>query len=181
MDLNWKLNKTEHIVQDEWIDFRKESFILPDGKEFSPFYNYSRRNFVVIIARTKDDKYITVKQFRHGLKKVTTEFCAGGIEGSEHESALLAAKRELEEETGYISDKWKHIYTIPSNPTIADNYAILYYADNCEKACDQHLDSTEFLEVKECTEDEINDLIKNNKFVQPIHLMGWLMVKKGVL
>ena len=31
------------------------------------------------------------------------------------------------------------------------------------------------------TEDEINDLIKNNEFVQPIHLMGWLMVKKGVL
>ena len=100
MDLNWKLNKTEHIVQDEWIDFRKESFILPDGKEFSPFYNYSRRNFVVIIARTKEGKYITVRQFRHGLKKITTEFCAGGIEGNEHESALLAAKRELQEETG---------------------------------------------------------------------------------
>ena len=31
------------------------------------------------------------------------------------------------------------------------------------------------------TEDEINDLIKNNEFVQPIHLMGWLMLKKGVL
>ena len=31
------------------------------------------------------------------------------------------------------------------------------------------------------TIDEINDLIKNNEFVQPIHLMGWLMVKKGVL
>ena len=99
MDLNWKLNKTEHIVQDEWIDFRKESFILPDGKEFSPFYNYSRRNFVVIIARTKEDKYITVRQFRYGLKSVTTEFCAGGIEGDEKDSALLAAKRELQEET----------------------------------------------------------------------------------
>ena len=44
----------------------------------------------------------------------------------------------------------------------------------------QVFDSTEFLEVKEYTEDEINDLIKNNEFVQPIHLMGWLMVKKGV-
>ena len=89
MDLNWKLNKTEHIVQDEWIDFRKESFILPDGNEFSPFYNYSRRNFVVIIARTKEGKYITVRQFRHGLKSVTTEFCAGGIEGDEKDSAYL--------------------------------------------------------------------------------------------
>lgn len=28
MDLNWKLNKTEHIVQDEWIDFRKESLFF---------------------------------------------------------------------------------------------------------------------------------------------------------
>ena len=65
--------------------------------------------------------------------------------------------------------------------TIADNYAYLYYADDCEKVSKQHLDSTEFLEVKEYTEDEINDLIKNNEFVQPIHLMGWLMVKKGVL
>ena len=97
------------------------------------------------------------------------------------ESAAEGAMRELEEETGYVSNDWKHIYTIPSNPTIADNYAFLYYADNCEKVSNQHLDSTEFLEVKEYTEDEIDDLIKNNEFVQPIHLMGWLMVKKGVL
>lgn len=122
--------------------FCKESFILPDGKEFSPFYNYSRRNFVVIIARTKDDKYITVRQFRHGLKKVTTEFCAGGIEGSEHESALLAAKRELQEETGYVSDHWKHIYTIPSNPTIADNLCVFILCQMIVKKYRiRHLDS----------------------------------------
>ncbi len=53
MDLNWKLNKTEHIVQDEWIDFRKESFYSSRRKGILPFYNYSRRNFVVIIAKNK--------------------------------------------------------------------------------------------------------------------------------
>ena len=132
---------------------------------------------------------ITERKAREGFNPLTKEKIQ--IEASKSvkfkvakalkDSALLAAKRELEEETGYVSNDWKHIYTIPSNPTIADNYAFLYYADDCEKICDQHLDSTEFIEVKEYTEDEINDLIKNNEFVQPIHLMGWLMVKKGVL
>ena len=39
------------------------------------------------------------------------------------EDALICAKRELEEETGYVSDKWTHLITIPSNATVADNYA----------------------------------------------------------
>ena len=152
----------------------------------SHLFFQTERNLVLSITIQEEtllwlSQDITVRQFRHGLKSVTTEFCAGGIEGDEKDSALLAAKRELQEETGYVSDHWKHIYTIPSNPTIADNYAYLYYADDCEKVSKQHLDSTEFLEVKEYTEDEINDLIKNNEFVQSIHLMGWLMVKKGVL
>ena len=66
MKLEWKLKNTEHIVQDEWIDFRKEEYILPDNKEFGPFYNYSRRDYVVIVAKTKDNQYICVKQYRHG-------------------------------------------------------------------------------------------------------------------
>ena len=39
----------------------------------------------------------------------------------------------------------------------------------------------EFYATSDLSEDEIDDLIKNNEFVQPIHLMGWLMVKKGLL
>ena len=39
----------------------------------------------------------------------------------------------------------------------------------------------EFYATSDLSEDEIDDLIKNNEFVQPIHLIGWLMVKKGLL
>ena len=180
MNLNWKLKKTEHIIQDEWIDFRKEEYTLPDGKNFGPFYNYSRRNYVVIVARTMDNTYLCVKQYRHGIKKVTTEFCAGGIETKDTESALDAAKRELKEETGYESNLWKHLITVPSNATIADNYGYIFYADQCKKVSDLHLDSTEFLEVKEYTKEEIQDLIKTNNFEQAIHIMAWLMVENGV-
>ena len=115
-NLKWERVKTEHIVKDEWIDFRRVAYKLPDGNVFSPFYNYSRRNYVIVVASDEQGKFLCVKQFRHGIEKVTTEFPAGGIERSgkqeyadgeedktSAEDALVAAKRELIEETGYES------------------------------------------------------------------------------
>ena len=80
-DLAWEEIKTEHIVKDEWIDFRKSAYRFPDGSVFEPFYNYSRRNYVVIVASDTEGRFICVRQFRQGIKEVTTEFPAGGLEG----------------------------------------------------------------------------------------------------
>ncbi len=185
-DLMWEEVSTEHIVQDEWIDFRKTSFRFPDGKIFEPFYTYSRRDYVVIVASDADGNYICVKQFRQGIREVTTEFPAGGIErkdGKEYgardsasvENALAAAKRELQEETGYISDDWSSIITIPSNATIADNYAYIFEAKNCKKTSDQSLDEMEFLNVELISADEIKKMISEGNFKQAVHIMAWLM------
>ena len=68
--LEWEEIKSEHIVKDEWIDFRRSSFRLPDGSVFEPFYTYSRRDYVVIVARDAEGKFLCVRQFRQGIKKV---------------------------------------------------------------------------------------------------------------
>ena len=184
-DLMWEEVSTEHIVQDEWIDFRRQAFRFPDGNIFEPYYTYSRRDYVVIVASDEDGKYICVKQFRQGIKEVTTEFPAGGIErkdgkqygahDSSEEDALVAAKRELKEETGYISDEWRHLITIPSNATIADNLAHIYVARNCRKVSDQELDDMEFLNVEKYSADQIEEMISDGNFKQAVHVMAWLM------
>ena len=43
-DLAWEEVEVEHIVQDEWIDFRRSAYRLPDGSVFEPYYSYSRRD-----------------------------------------------------------------------------------------------------------------------------------------
>lgn len=187
-ELKWEALKVEHIVQDEWIDFRRVKYRLPDGSEFEPYYNYSRRSFVIIAARDEEGNYICVRQYRHGIGQVTTEFSAGGIErsddkeygsqGEEAEDALLAAKRELQEETGYVSDEWTHLLTIPANPTIADNYAHIYLADHCRKVSGQNLDDTEFLNAFLLKKEELDALIAENKFQQPTHLLAYLLAEK---
>lgn len=117
--LRWETVRTEHVVKDEWIDFRRMAYRLPDGVISEPFYNYSRRSYVVIAAKDAEGRYLVVRQFRHGIGKVTTEFPAGGIEtkgeteyGEPAEKPLEAAKRELLEETGCVSDKWTHLVTV---------------------------------------------------------------------
>ena len=116
-----------------------------------------------------------MRQFRQGLRRITTEFCAGGIEqkdsGREHtDAALIAAKRELLEETGYTSEHWRHLLTLPANPTMADNYAYLFAADDCICSAEQELDETEFLERLTCTPEELDQLVRDGEFVQGLHL-----------
>ncbi|MCR5418522.1 MAG: NUDIX hydrolase [Lachnospiraceae bacterium] len=188
--LAWEQVSCEHLVQDEWIDFRRTAYKLPDGSVFSPFYSYSRRDFVVIVAIDTQGRLICVKQYRQGLGEVTTEFCAGGIERDSDigyrrgkddetsaEAALDAAKRELREETGYVSDDWTHLLTEPANATLADNYAHIFLARGCKKQTSQELDDTEFLNVLLLTPEEVEELIRTGGFQQAIHVLAWFMAK----
>ena len=189
-DLIWEEVSTEHIVQDEWIDFRKTAFRFPDGNIFEPFYTYSRRDYVVIVASDDEGNYLCVRQFRQGIREVTTEFPAGGIERADgkqygeramtsSEDALAAAKRELSEETGYESEEWTHLITIPSNATIADNLAHIYLARNCKKKSGQNLDEMEFLNVEKYTAEEIEQMISAGEFKQAMHVMAWLLTQRN--
>lgn len=189
-NLAWEEIRTEHVVQDEWIDFRRSAYRLPDGRVFEPFYTYSRRDYVVVVASDTDGKYLCVRQFRQGIKEVTTEFPAGGIERPDDredgagdgsmapEAALAAAKRELLEETGYVSDDWMHLLTVPSHATLADNFVHVFMADNCRKSGDQNLDETEFLNVRKYSADEIEEKIHDGKFQQAVHVMAWLLAQR---
>ena len=184
--LAWEEISTEHIIQDEWIDFRRSAYRFPDGSVFEPYYSYSRKDYVVIVASDTEGNYLCVRQYRQGIEKVTTEFPAGGIErtdGKEYggsgdisaEESLAAAKRELREETGYESDEWRHLLKVPSNATIADNYAHLFVARNCRKVSGQDLDDTEFLNVIKLSAQEIETLIAEEKFQQAVHIAAWLL------
>lgn len=175
-ELEWEEISCEHLVTDEWIDIRRSAYRFPDGSVFEPFYSYSRRSYVVIVATDTNGDLLCVRQYRQGIKKVTTEFVAGGIEKGEDIEA--AAKRELLEETGYESDKWKFLLKIPSNATIADNYAYIFRADNCKRTGTQSLDETEFLNVIKHSPEEIEELIKTEKFQQSMHVMAYLLAKE---
>ncbi len=170
--LEWKKVSSRQILKDEWIDFRSAVYRLPDGREIGPFYSYSKKDYVVIAASDEDGNYICVRQFRQGAEKITTEFPAGCIENGE--DPLECAKRELKEETGYVSDDWEQLLDICANPTVCSNRAVLFRAGNCKKLSGQAPDPYEFLELKTFKEEELLSLIQSGDFEQADHCLALL-------
>ena len=180
-ELVWAEVSTEHFVQDEWIDFRKTAYRFPDGRIFQPYYSYTRKDYAVIVASDEDGQFLCVRQFRQGIREVTTEFPAGAIEQKDgkaaSDAALEAAKRELREETGYVSDCWRHLLTIPASATVSDNVAWLFAAENCRPAAAQQLDEMELLRVVRHTARELDALVKSGQFKQSVHALAWLLAR----
>ena len=191
--LRWKLKDEQHVIQDEWIDFRKNVYELPNGEEIGPVYNFSKHSFSLIVATDENGKFICVRQYRHGVDEICTEFPAGGIEYKEksndpyitkeniiatEDDAFAAAKRELIEETGYTSDEWTHLLTLPSNATISNSNVHIYAAANCKHVASQELDDSEFLDVLLLDEKELVSRINGGDFKQALHVLAYYLYKE---
>lgn len=193
--LYWELINEEHIIQDAWIDFRRNEYKLPDGQTITPVYNYSKHSFSLVVATDRSGNFICVRQYRHGIDEITTEFPAGGIEYAKEEDAASepcitkeniiasedeafeAAKRELREETGYTSDNWTHLLTIPANATISNSNVHIYCATNCTLSASQELDDTEYLNVVLLNETELLSAINSGDFKQALHVLAYYLFK----
>ena len=174
-DLVWEEVSTEHVITDEWIDFRRQAFRLPDGSVFEPYYTFSRRDYVVIVPFDLEGKLLCVRQFRQGIGRLTTEFPAGGLE--DEESPLDAARRELAEETGYTCGEMKLLMSVPAAPTISSNTCHIVLAENCRPTGEQSPDPYEFIEICTVGSGEMETLIRSGEFPQPGHIMAWLLWK----
>jgi ADP-ribose pyrophosphatase len=89
-----------------------------------------------IVAITEDDRVVLVEQFRIPVEETVIELPAGltgDIAGSEHESLLELAKRELSEETGYEAEHWTELGRGYSSPGLTDEMIVLFLAEGISK------------------------------------------------
>ena len=142
--------ETERVQDGKFIRMQTDRVRLPDGSE--SYREYVLHPGAVVIAAFLDvDTLVFEHQYRYPVGCHFIELPAGKID--EGEDPNETARRELLEETGYLSDHWQHVLTM--HPTIgyANEHIELYVAKAVRQVGHQR-DNGEFLEVFTMTLDD---------------------------
>jgi len=122
---------------------------------------------VNVIALTDRNQVVLVRQFRAGTRSVTLEIPGGGVERTDG-SALVAARRELREETGYAARSWKRLGVVQPNPAFQSNRCTTYLARGCRCVGDLIPDAGEDLAVELVPLSRIPGLIRSGRITHSL-------------
>ena len=120
----------------------RDTVRLPNGEEAKREY-IRHIGAAAVLPITSEGDALLVKQFRYPFGEVLLEIPAGK-RNSFSEDPILTAKRELEEETGYTSEKLISLGEYYPSPAILDERISVYLALDLKPGT-RHPDEDEFL------------------------------------
>jgi len=157
----WEKSTKQNIFKNKIFNLNSISCYNKKKDIHHDFYILDTMDWVNIVATTKDNQFIMVKQHRLGTDKITIETPGGLIDSGE--SPEVSAVRELQEETGYKATKIHLLSKLAVNPAILSNHIYFFFAENCTKISGQNLDDAEDIEILLFSKDKIKEMIKKSE------------------
>lgn len=161
----WKITGSSYLRP----RFRVDQCELPNGNTFEPTV-FEFRNWAVVIALTKEQEVISIRQYRHGVQDILWEIPGGVVE--EGESPREAVRRELLEETGYGVSNLVEVGKYYPNPALQTNSMYCYLGFDAEKVSAQTLDEAEQIEVHLIPLAELVAMTKRGEFSHGLQVAG---------
>lgn len=151
----------------------------PRTGEVHDFHVIESPDWVNIIPLTRDDQVVMVRQFRHGIAGITLEV-PGGMVDREDASPLAAARREMQEESGYDSDDIVALGSIHPNPAIQNNLCHSFLARGAIAKYPLRFDGTEETEVKLIPLIRVPELIRTGVISHALVVVAfhWLLLSE---
>jgi 8-oxo-dGDP phosphatase len=163
----WTVNGSSTIIKDRWIDLRADDCTTPAGLSISPYYVLRYPDWAHSVCFDEADRICVVSQYRHGAARVMMELPGGVVEAGE--DPLVAAQRELLEETGILGREWQACGNFSPNPATHTNRFHVF-------ACRVHSveaprpDASEDIRHQFLPRDELKRAIDTGEFGQLLHI-----------
>lgn len=144
------------------------------------FFTVRIANFVNVIPVTQKDEIVLVRQFRHGIERVTLELPGGLVDPHEGDPAA-AALREMREETGYDLPRggvFADLGTLLPNPALLNNRNFFFVATGVQRIDAGALEETEDVEVVLAPTEEIGGMIDRGEIDNAMMVAGLTLYER---
>ena len=143
-DSGWKRIDSRTMFESPWFGVRQDDVVLPGGEEIQ--YNVVVHPGWALIVPVHDDGRVVMERvYRWPLRRTLLECPSGGCDGDPPE---LAARRELEEETGYRARKFQHLGNFAASDGYSDERYDVYLATGLSQDGQIAREVTEEIEVE---------------------------------
>ena len=166
----WEQLSEESLVQYKVFHVRKARRRSPRTGEDIGLFILDTVDWVNLVAFTKQQDLILVRQYRHGTCEFTLEIPGGIVHGDE--DLELAARRELREESGYGAGEMVRIGRAAPNPAFQTNHITTYLARGCELEGELIQDQGEDLEVVLVPQDQVEEKVRAGEIDHALVLAG---------
>jgi len=140
----WRQIATREVYRNPWMRVREDQVLRPDGRP--GIYGVVEMTVAVgIVALTGDARVYLVGQYRYPTDRYSWEIIAGYADADE--DPLVAAQRELREETGLTAARWTSLGECQVSNSVTNQIGYLFLAQDLVGGVAAP-DETEALDVK---------------------------------
>lgn len=122
----WTLLDAETVYDNPWIRVEHHRVVNPSGKPGIYGKICFKHRAVAILALDTADRLVLVGQYRYTLGAYSWELPMGGAPLAV--DPMLAARRELREETGLTARRWRELMRLHTSNSVTDEVAHVYIA-----------------------------------------------------
>jgi len=171
--MSWKKISSRTVYENDWMQVREDDVINPGGGR-NLYGNVHFKNVAVAIVALDDaNNTWLVGQDRYTLGEYSWELPMGGAPLDER--PLVAAKRELQEETGIRATNWEELIRLHTSNSITDELGIAYVATGLSFG-ETQFEETEDLEIRKLPLDDAVQMVLDAQITDAISAAALLRV-----
>jgi len=145
-DGGWKRRGSRYLFESPWFRLRQDDVVLPDGTDIT-YTLVEHPGYAMVVPLLDDGRVLLERVYRYTVQETLLECPSGGVDPGDA-SAEHTARRELEEETGWIAGELTELGAFYGSNGISNEHCHLFLATGLREGGALRREATEQIEIE---------------------------------